>query len=140
VSDTNKNLVRRYREIHDKNQMDKLGDVLAADYIPHSLLPGLPTALETYKQVHQMALASFPDYKVTTEDLFAEGDKVVERWNSVQTHSGAPFQGLPPSGKTAQAAGINIYRIANGKIAEMWAVMDTFGLMIQLGAIPVPGM
>lgn len=39
-----------------------------------------------------------------------------------------------------RTTGISIYRIANGKIVEHWADMDFFGVMVQLGAIPAPGM
>jgi predicted ester cyclase len=96
--------------------------------------------LESAKQVHLLGKASFPDMQVTTEDLIAEGDKVVERWTQTQTHSGAPFMGIPPSNKPITFTGISIYRIANGRIVEHWANMDLFGMMAQMGAIPAPGM
>jgi len=140
MSEANKDLIRRYRKIYANDQLDQLGDVLAESFVPHNLMPGLPPALETYKQIHRMAKASFPDQTVTTEDLLAEGDKVVERWSMTMTHTGAPFMGLPTSGKSVRTTGINIYRIENGKIVEMWADMDFFGVMVQLGAIPTPGM
>lgn len=35
-------------------------------------------------------------------------------------------------------SGINIVRIADGKIAETWSAFDAPGLMQQLGAIPTP--
>jgi predicted ester cyclase len=89
--------------------------------------------LETYSQIHQMARASFPDMMVTTEDLIAEGDKVVERWTLTQTHTGEPFMGASASGKRVQVTGISIYRIADGKIVEHWANMDLLGMLQQLG-------
>jgi predicted ester cyclase len=140
MSEANKAIVRRYREIYNTNQLDKLGEVLADNFTPHALFPGMSPALETYRQIHTMAQASFPDVQTQTEDLIAEGDKVVERWTQTQTHTGAPFFGLPPSGKAVRTTGISIYRIADGKIVEHWADMDFFGVMVQLGAIPAPGM
>lgn len=141
MSEANKAIVRRYREIYSTNQLDKLNEVLADNFTPHALMPGMPwNGVESAKQIHGFALMCFPDVKTTTEDLVAEGDKVVERWTQTQTHTGAPFFGLPPSGKAVRTSGISIYRIANGKIAEHWAEMDFFGVMVQLGAIPAPGM
>ena len=139
-TETNKDVVRRYREIHNTDQLDQLGDILAPDYKTWTLMPGLPPGLETYKQIHQMTKLSFPDLHVTTDDLIAEGDKVVERWTQTQTHSGAAFMGLPPSGKKAVITGISIYRLKDGRIVEHWANMDFFGVMVQLGAIQPPGM
>ena len=138
--ESNKAIIQRYREIYNTNQLDKLNDVLAENFVPHTLLPGMTPSLETYKQIHQMAKAAFPDLLVTTEDLVAEGDKVVERWTQTQTHTGESFMNIPPSGNSISFTGISIYRIANGKIVDHWANMDFFGMMAQMGAIPVPGM
>lgn len=138
--ESNKAIVRQYREIYNTDQLDKLSDVLAENFVPRSLMPGMIPSLETYNQIHQMAKASFPDLLVTTEDLIAEGDKVVERWTQTQTHTGAPFMNISPSNKPITFTGISIYRIGNGKIVEHWANMDMFGMMAQMGAIPVPGM
>jgi predicted ester cyclase len=134
--ETNKNIVRRYREAHNSNQLNLLDDIVAADLISHTLMPGVPKGLEGGKMVHQGALASFPDNHVTTEDLLAEGDKVVERWSMSMTHTGQPFMGIPTSGKRVAVTGISIYRIANGKIVEHWANMDFLGVLQQLGAVP----
>lgn len=141
MSENNKAIVRRYREIHNNNEMDKLNEVLSSDFEPHTFMPGMPwNGVESARQVHLLGKASFPDMKVTTEDLIAEGDKVVERWTQTQTHTGESFMNIPASGKPISFTGISIYRIADGKIVEHWANMDMFGMMAQLGAIPVPGM
>ena len=140
MSETNKAIVRRYREIHNNDEMDKLDEVLASDFVPHTTMPGMPwNGLESAKQVHLLGRASFPNMNVTTEDLIAEGDKVVERWTQTQTHSGMPFMNIPPSNKSIVMIGMSIYRIANGKIVEHWGNMDFFGMMAQMGAIPAPG-
>ena len=141
MSETNKAIVRRYREIHNNDEMERLEEVLAADFVPHSTMPGMPwNGLESARQIHLLARASFPDMSVQTEDLIAEDDRVVERWTQTQTHTGAPFMGIPPSNKPLVMTGMSIYRIANGKIVEHWGNMDFFGMMAQMGAIPTPGM
>ena len=141
MSETNKAIVRLYREIHNNNQLERLSEVLSQDFTPHTFMPGMPwNGLESAKLVHSLGVASFPDMKVITQDLIAEGDRVVERWTQTQTHTGEPFMNIPASNKAITITGISIYRIANGKIVEHWANMDLFGMMAQLGAIPVPGM
>jgi predicted ester cyclase len=136
----NKAIVRRYREIYNTNQLDQLGEVLAADFTPHTLLPDVPRTLAGIKMVHQGTLAAFPDLRTTTEDLIAEGDKVAERWTQNMTHTGIAMFGAPAgSGKKIKTTGISIYRIANGKIVEHWANMDFVGVLQQIGAMPSPG-
>ena len=139
-TEDNKALVRRYQEAHNSNNLAALNDIVAADLISHNKIPGMPAGLEGGKVVHGILTSAFPDLHTDTEDLVAEGDKVVERWIQTQTHTGAPFMNIPPSNKSVVMTGISIYRIANGKIVEHWGQMDFFGMMAQMGAIPVPGM
>ena len=74
----------------------------------------------------------------TIEDLFAEGDKVVLRFTFHGTHQGE-FMGVAPTGKQVTMPGIDIFRIADGKIVELWGQEDVLGMMQQIGAIPGPG-
>jgi predicted ester cyclase len=137
-AEANKALVRRYREAHNTNNMGALDEIIAADLISHNTLPGLPPGREGGKMAHQGFLAAFPDGQTTTEDLIAEGDKVVERYSFRGTNTG-PFLGAPPTGRPVQSQSISIYRIANGKIVEHWGENDVIGVMQQLGLMPTPG-
>jgi predicted ester cyclase len=75
--------------------------------------------------------------EVTIEDLVAEGDRVVERLSIHGTHKGM-FMGAAPTGRHVTWGFINIYRIANGKVVDLWSEGDHLGLMQQVGLIPPP--
>ncbi len=72
---------------------------------------------------------------MTIEDIIAEGDRVIVRWSSQSTHQGE-LAGLPPTYRQVTNSGINIFRIANGRIAEVWDIMDRMWLWQQLGVLP----
>ena len=72
------------------------------------------------------------------EDVLADGDRVIVRHHWTGTNKG-PFFGMPPTGKSVKVAGMNIYRLAGGKIAEEWWGEDIYGLMVQLGVVKAPG-
>ena len=93
---------------------------------------------EGYKQFFAMTHSAFPDFHSTLEDMFAEGDKVVQRFTARGTHKGE-FMGIPPTGKQVTITGIAIHRITGGKIVEDWVNMDMLGMMVQLGVVPPPG-
>jgi steroid delta-isomerase-like uncharacterized protein len=134
-TEENKALVRRYQEAHNNNDLDALNAIVAADLIAHSLMPGVPNGLEGGKMVHQIAVASFPDFHATIEDLIAEGDKVVARLTFTGTHTGSPFMGIPASGRSFAFSATSIFRIAEGKIVEHWGEEDSVGWLQQLGAM-----
>jgi steroid delta-isomerase-like uncharacterized protein len=86
-------------------------------------------------QASVMAFNAFPDATYSLDESIAEGDKVANRYTLRGTHKGA-FMGIPPTGKQIAVKGANIYRITEGKIAETWDFLDTFGMMAQLGVLP----
>jgi predicted ester cyclase len=137
--EANKELVRRYQEAHNTNDLDALNAIVAVDLIAHSLMPGLPPGLEGGKLAHQMAVSAFPDFHATIEDLIAEGDKVATRMIFRGTHTGGEFMGIQPSGRAFAFSATAIFRIAGGKIVEHWGDEDALGWLQQLGAMPAPG-
>ena len=70
--------------------------------------------------------------------MIAEGDTVVVRGTTSGTQTGA-MQGIPPTGKQFKVAGIDIFRVVDGKIVEPWDAVDQLGMLQQLGVIPAPG-
>lgn len=94
--------------------------------------------VEQYKGLCQAYFAAFPDLLVTTDLLVAEGDKVTKVW-TVQCTNKGDFLGIPATGKQIVIKGIEVFRIKDGKIAELWASMDNLGMLQQLGVIPLLG-
>lgn len=76
---------------------------------------------------------------MTLDDQIAEGDKVVSRLTWTGTHSGE-FLGIPPTKKRVKVWGMVIDVVRDGRFSESRIIiMDTLGLLQQLGAIPAPG-
>ena len=130
----NKNIVRRYQEIYNNNEPDRLSEVVSEDLLTPKIMPGIPHGIEGAKVAHQIMLAGFPDYQTVIDDLIAERDKVVARITMSGTHTGS-FMGMPPTGKFISFTGMYIARIANGKIVEHWGEEDGVSLLQQLGVL-----
>ena len=73
--------------------------------------------------------------RYTVEEQIAEGDKVVVRWTLRATQT-IEYQGHPPNGETMTVTGIRIFRLADGKVQEIWVSMDRLGQTEQLGWLP----
>jgi predicted ester cyclase len=43
--------------------------------------------------------------------------------------------GVSPTGKEVVSTGMNLFRLVNGKIAEVWVESDDLGELQQLGVI-----
>jgi steroid delta-isomerase-like uncharacterized protein len=126
------------KEIWNKGNFDTTETYWAADYADHNpAVPNQAAGAAGARQVFMAFKSAFPDLHFTIEDILVEGDKVVWRWTSTGTNTGS-MMGMPPTGKKATITGIEIYRMAGGKIAERWGNFDQLGLLQQLGVIPMP--
>jgi steroid delta-isomerase-like uncharacterized protein len=140
LSETNKTVSRRFfEEVFSKGKLNLLDELITTDHVNNGpgSIPGLPTGIEGTKQLVTVYRNAFPDVHFTIDEQIAEGDKVVTRWSAQGTHKGE-LAGLPATGKSSTVTGIAVDRLVNGKIAESWGIFDEFGMMQQLGAIPMP--
>jgi len=111
---------------------ERLDEVIAQDFVAHDLPPHFPKGIEGIRTYRRAVMGGFPDQTSEILDLVAEDDKVCARLVLRGTHSGE-FNGMKPSGKTIAVEVYEIARIANGKVAERWCLLDRAALMQQLG-------
>jgi len=135
----NKALVRRYYdEVWQKGNLAVADEVIVSTFVDHMPLPGQAPGRAGHNQAIIQILSAFPDHQFSIDDLVAEGDRVVGRWTMRATHTGE-LMGIPPTGKPVVMGGIDILRIVNGRLAEVWHVEDVLGMMQQIGVVPSPG-
>lgn len=136
MGEKNKAVARRFlEELWNRSNFAVVDQLLARDYDGHSstVIRGPEGAVAFIPQVR----TAFPDFRFEVLDQIAEGDKVATRWRLVGTHEG-PFQGVPPSGRHVEMTGITIFRLADGRLIEGWTNEDVYGLLQQIGAVPLP--
>jgi predicted ester cyclase len=109
-------------------------ELAAPGYTAH--IPGFPPMdLAGHSDLARAFYGAFPDMTQTIDDALASDEKAALRFTMTGTHQGE-LVGLAPTGKAISVAGMAIFRIANGRVAELHEVFDQMGLMHQIGAIP----
>jgi predicted ester cyclase len=132
--ETNKKVVTRYWiDFWNEKQGSIIPEITTEDLKLH-FPPGQAHQPPSLQKWFETALSAFPDVHFTMHDLIAEGDKVVCRWSYIATNTGA-FLGRDATQLKVTDQGINMFRIENGKIAEMWMSGDSLGLLHQLGVL-----
>jgi steroid delta-isomerase-like uncharacterized protein len=114
-------------------------EVLAPDEIHHWGIGGTTTGVDAFNERLRLFLTAFPDIRFTVDLVAIEGDLGATLWTATGTHRGE-WQGIAPTDREVTWRGINIFRIACGRIAESWGEADHIGLRQQLGAADVPAM
>ena len=131
------NMSRLMVDLFAKGDFNVADELVLPNFIEHSAAPGLPPGIAGLKTIAHIIRAGFPDFNVTVEDVFAEGDRVCLRLTEEGTQTGELF-GMPPTGKQARWSAMHVIRMEGGKMAEHWDVIDFQSMRQQLGAIPAP--
>lgn len=142
INEAGQNRLVAQRWIDAFNARDDEGEASArtAGYIAHApdsmQLPALDSAAWT--EFLGTFVEGFPDLHLEVQDAAADAGMTAQRILFTGTHTG-PFRGLPPTGRQVRFSGIEINRMADGKVAEHWFQLDAVTLFEQLGLRVVPG-
>jgi predicted ester cyclase len=101
------------------------------DLVDHNPQPGQGQGREGIHQVIDLYHATFPDLRITNEDVVVSGDRGVLRWSATGTHEGDQL-GVPATHRNVRLTGIDILRIEDGRIVERWAEFNALEMMQQI--------
>jgi steroid delta-isomerase-like uncharacterized protein len=125
----NKALVRNFFRAIETADFAAFDEIVAVDYDDH--LPGQSRGRENLKRYFAGLHAAFSDLRFSVTFMVAEGDHVAVL-NHVQGKHTGDFAGIQAKGNAVEAMAFQLYRIADGKLAEHWEVADFATLMRQL--------
>lgn len=106
-------LVQRMQECFNTRQFDQAGDLFTPGFFSHPLGT---TGFGAVKDAWRTLTTRFPGMRVVAEDILVDGDMVAVR-SSVEG-TGTPDRDARP------AAMMEIFRIDNGRLAEMRGITE----------------
>ncbi len=136
-TEQNKTIVERYYGELNRGNLSVVEDLIDAEYVAHD--PNLPAELREGIKNATLALersrTAVPDQHIELDDVIAEGDLVAFRMKFYGHLDDEDI--LSTHRRAISVTGMGMMRIENGKIAEGWFNFDHYGLLQQLGALPV---
>jgi predicted ester cyclase len=126
----------RLREAVKHAAVTYAADWHADDFVEHQVFPGTTPDKKGAIDSYRIFFAASPDMTAEIHDMVAAGDKVAIRATYRGTDKGGFIPGMPATGKTFAMEAMYMVRINNeGQIAEHWGVVDTIGIIGQLGLL-----
>ncbi len=120
-----------------QGEVDLVDTMYADTVVDHMPVAGQPSGRAAMKDVVRAFRTALPDLRMTLHDVIACGDRGVDRWTLTGTHT-APLFGVPATGRRVRISGLDMIRVADGRIAELWHVEEMMQLAAQLGVtLPV---
>ncbi len=124
----------RYNDdVWNSHNPDALAKYFAPDARVHSMTPGnvAGAGLDYLKVRAQSLLNAFPDIRFVIEDVIQQDDRVAARVTLEGTHR-SDFAGIPATGKRMKVYDFAMYRVVEGKITDVWSLIDMQALRNQL--------
>lgn len=111
-------------------------DALTTDgFFLHQLVAGEDHDRAGFAAFQAEVLEAVPDFSVALEDLVVDGDDAVALVRMGGTPE-RPMQALRPTGRSFEVHAFQKYRLEDGRVAEVWVMVDAIGTLSQLGVFP----
>jgi predicted SnoaL-like aldol condensation-catalyzing enzyme len=107
-------LVQRMQECFNTRQFDQAADLHTPGFFSHPLGT---TGFEAGKAAWRMLTSRFPGMRVVARDILVDGDKAAVR---------SAVEGITAADGSAQPTLFEIFRIDDGRLAEMWGASTGF--------------
>ena len=134
----NKRIVRAFIDAaFNEHQATRAAEYLTSDMKWHGGTLGTVEGRENFAGLISAIVSALPDLRNVEQDIIAERDIVSVRAVVDGTHKG-DLLGIPASGKHVRWDAVDVYRVADGKIAEEWAADDLLAFVYGVGAYTPP--
>ncbi|MBP0590082.1 ester cyclase [Paraburkholderia sp. LEh10] len=107
---------------------------LAPGFTDRTLPAGRAQGIEGPLAASRFVRAAVPDMHADIEQMVVAGDRVVVHLR-FHGHFTGQFKGVPGQGQNIDFIATDIYRIANGRIADNWHLEDNLTFLQQLGVV-----
>lgn len=127
-----------YEVIVTEHLLDQLPDYVSADCVLRAGEDAFPIGIDGMRRHMIDVRGTYPDFKMKIIRQFCDGDYVISEFTAQGTHQGE-WLGMKPSGKKILLTGVDVDKVADGKIVEHGGAVNTFEALFDAGLIqPVP--
>ena len=122
---------RLHEELFSTGDLATIDRFFAPDVLSHDMPPGFPQGIEGVRLFFSAFREGMPDVQVRIDEIVVEDDRAAVATMIEGTHTGA-LMGVEPTGRRISVRGIDMVRVADGRIVEHRGLTDTVGLLRQL--------
>jgi steroid delta-isomerase-like uncharacterized protein len=105
------------------------------DIVPIGVFRGRQAIVDFWRET----FAAVPDLETTVTRVVAGETQAAVEWRMSGNFTGAPFQGIDPTGKRIELRGLNLFEIEDGEVASNTAYYDGASFARQVGMLPPEG-
>lgn len=131
MTSANESLLREWVAAGDAGQLDAFDEYLDPEVVVHAPLGLSSRGVDAERNVWKRALTAFPDLRHDIQEVLTSGSTVAARVIVTGTQH-SEFVGIAPTGRTFTVDQAIFARVHEGRIAELWEIVDGASLKEQL--------
>ncbi|OBH10012.1 MULTISPECIES: ester cyclase [unclassified Mycobacterium] len=125
--DDYRSLYKSYLEHCNEHDFDSM----ASFYTPTIKVNGVPMDPASVTDQFAPVIAAFPDWHWEMRHIVVDEENIVVHFEVTGTHRGT-FQGIEATGRRVSISEFTLYRVEEGKFAEVWDLVDMAALITQI--------
>lgn len=137
ANDLTAQAARRYAAFWNTGDPALARLALAPDFMDRTLPAGREQGVNGPLQASKGFRAAVPDLKAEITDMLVDGDRIAVHLHFTGHFTGV-FGAAQGQGQTIDFRAFDLYRVADGRIAENWHLEDNLTLLQQMGVVTVP--
>jgi len=131
----NKRLVRRFIEdVVNTGDVGSMAEYVSTECVETDGKVHVVSGIEGMQQHVLGVRATYADLHLTVERQIAEGEWVVTQITARGTHTGE-WLGIAPTGRPVVITGVNVDRVANGRIVEHGGAANMLDALLEIDAV-----
>ncbi|OBH35501.1 hypothetical protein A5691_06385 [Mycobacterium sp. E183] len=125
--DDYRSLYKSYLEHCNEHDFDSM----ASFYTPTIKVNGVPMDPASVTDQFAPVISAFPDWHWEMRHIVVDEENIVVHFEVTGTHRGT-FQGIEATGRRVSISEFTLYRVEEGKFAEVWDLVDMAALITQI--------
>jgi steroid delta-isomerase-like uncharacterized protein len=127
---------RSYFDAIASRDVEAIGDHWREDGVEDLVPIGMLRGRQEIKDFFRETFAAMPDAEMTVLRVVAGDRLAAVEWRMAGMFTGAPFQGIDPTGKPVEVRGLDLLEIEDGEIVANAAYYDGMNFARQVGMLP----
>ena len=129
---TPEEVVRAWSDAYVRKDLDATSALMSEDFIRlGDSTHWTPISKHDWREIMVNFFTAFPDWHWEARNLVVDGDYIAVHFTVTGTHRGA-FQGIEATGRRVSISEFTLYRVEDGKFAEVWDLTDMDAVMRQI--------
>jgi steroid delta-isomerase-like uncharacterized protein len=139
MNDDTRRVATEFFDAFGRRDVDALMQIVSDDIVEDLPGVGIVSGLDEERAFLTGLFGSFPDLTTEVTRITIDGRVAAIEWKRRGTFTGAPWQGLPASGRAFESTGATFVEVVDGRVTKVTVYSDSAQVARGIGVLPAEG-